>query len=181
MSRINRVPLGLQDLLGSQNFGDNPSELGSVVAPTLDMTNFLRAERRWFAQASAFAIAVDGQVTAIQVPQGEIWYVNAFAMGVAGTGAPAGNWTMRGSVYARYVVNSNATPATSIHPICDLGYYAPNASEIVSSGFLVLDKQMAHPMPFFGGEEILFYFDGGTYGGRSYTAITNVQYTKVLV
>ena len=40
MSQINRPPLGLQQLLGSQNFGDNPAELGQVVAPTIDLLPF---------------------------------------------------------------------------------------------------------------------------------------------
>lgn len=44
MSRINRTPGGLQTLLGSQNFGDNPSELGPVVAPTLDLLPFYGSE-----------------------------------------------------------------------------------------------------------------------------------------
>jgi len=43
MSKINTPPLGLQNLLGSQNFGDNPSELGQTVAPTLDLLPFYGA------------------------------------------------------------------------------------------------------------------------------------------
>jgi len=43
MSQINRPPLGLQELLGSQNFGDNPKDLGNLVSPTLDMLPFYGA------------------------------------------------------------------------------------------------------------------------------------------
>ncbi|MGI9457519.1 MAG: hypothetical protein ACR2NU_13225 [Aeoliella sp.] len=41
MSQINRPPLGLQELLGSQNFGDNPSQLAQSVVPTIDLFPFL--------------------------------------------------------------------------------------------------------------------------------------------
>lgn len=37
MSKINRPPLGLQQLLGSQNFGENPSDLKQDVQPVLEM------------------------------------------------------------------------------------------------------------------------------------------------
>lgn len=40
MSRINRPPVGLQGLLDSQNFGENPSELGQIVRPTVDLFPF---------------------------------------------------------------------------------------------------------------------------------------------
>jgi hypothetical protein len=45
VSQITRVPRGLQDFLGSQNFGSNPSQLGSVVAPTLDISPFMAADK----------------------------------------------------------------------------------------------------------------------------------------
>lgn len=40
MSQINRPPIGLQQLLGSQNFGDNPDDLRQGVVPTIDLTPF---------------------------------------------------------------------------------------------------------------------------------------------
>lgn len=40
MSQINRPPLGLQQLLGSQNFGQNPRELAQTVQPTIDLFPF---------------------------------------------------------------------------------------------------------------------------------------------
>jgi hypothetical protein len=44
MSKIHRPPRGLQHLLGSQSFGQNPDELAQNVQPTLDMTGFYSAE-----------------------------------------------------------------------------------------------------------------------------------------
>lgn len=43
MSKINRPPLGLQQLLGSQNFGQNPTELEGSVRPSLDLLPFYGA------------------------------------------------------------------------------------------------------------------------------------------
>ena len=40
MSKINTPPLGLQSLLGSQSFGDNPDDLLQGVRPTVDMLPF---------------------------------------------------------------------------------------------------------------------------------------------
>lgn len=40
MSQINRPPGGLQQLLGSQNFGKNPDQLAQTVQPTLDLFPF---------------------------------------------------------------------------------------------------------------------------------------------
>lgn len=65
MSQINRPPLGLQNLLGSQNFGDNPSELAQAVAPTLDLLPFygaglLRLKR------SQGNLNAEGEITSIE-------------------------------------------------------------------------------------------------------------------
>ena len=43
MSKINRPPLGLQQLLGSQNFGVNPTELEQSVKGTIDLFPFFGA------------------------------------------------------------------------------------------------------------------------------------------
>lgn len=45
MSQINTPPLGLQQLMGSQNFGDNPSDLAQQVIPTVDLTPFLATRK----------------------------------------------------------------------------------------------------------------------------------------
>lgn len=44
MSKIHRPPRGLQHLLGSQSFGQNPDQLVQSVQPTLDMTAFYAGE-----------------------------------------------------------------------------------------------------------------------------------------
>ena len=79
MSRINRVPFGLQDLLGSQNMGDNPSELSRVVAPTLPMMPFYYAQKREYAVSNVVTVVDqdDSGGCVIDVPEGEIWFCRA--------------------------------------------------------------------------------------------------------
>lgn len=52
MSRINRPPSGLQQLLGSQNFGENPDELLQEVRPVIDCLPFFGADLLKVARAS---------------------------------------------------------------------------------------------------------------------------------
>jgi len=65
MSIINRPPLGLQELLGSQNFGDNPKQLGGVVAPTLDMLPFYGSGILRMKRVSG-SLASEGEITSIE-------------------------------------------------------------------------------------------------------------------
>ena len=44
---INRIPRGLLAYLDSQTQGENPSGLGEVVAPVLDLERFYRANARY--------------------------------------------------------------------------------------------------------------------------------------
>lgn len=73
MSRINRVPKGFLDFLGTQNQGDNPSELMQDVRPSIDLFPFFAAERvSLFSDSVNSAGALDG-VTFV-VPDGEVWF-----------------------------------------------------------------------------------------------------------
>lgn len=72
MSRINRVPAGLQSLLGSQNFGDNPSELQPFVSPTLDQLPFLSRDVVRTSLNARAVTAVQDAIS-VQVPIGESW------------------------------------------------------------------------------------------------------------
>ena len=74
MGRINTVPGGFQSLLGSTNFGDNPSNMAEVVAPTLDMFAFLAQHKVYFGRTSN-STAAPAVVTTLTVPDNEIWGV----------------------------------------------------------------------------------------------------------
>lgn len=72
-SRINRLPWGLQDFLGSTSQGDNPSELLQQVRPTADMWPLWGMERLDIQTASnAAAAAVDASAQ-VEIPNNELW------------------------------------------------------------------------------------------------------------
>ena len=72
MGRINTPPVGLQSLLGNTNFGDNPSDLSEVVAPTLEFFAFMAQQKVHF-ERNAGSLAGQGFATQIVIPDGEIW------------------------------------------------------------------------------------------------------------
>ena len=73
MSRINRLPWGLQDLLGSNSQGDNPSELMQDVRPQFDMLPLWAVERITFANAFRADAGAPGSSIQIVIPTGEMW------------------------------------------------------------------------------------------------------------
>jgi hypothetical protein len=73
VSRINRVPVGLQDLLGSQNLGRNPADLDQVVRPGVDMFPFWGLERMTWFRTAAVTVSTTGQAATTTIPQGEAW------------------------------------------------------------------------------------------------------------
>lgn len=72
MSKINRVPRGIQDLLGNTAQGQNPAELLQSVRPTFDLLPWWSTERIDFTNFIGSFAAVFQQQT-IRVPQGELW------------------------------------------------------------------------------------------------------------
>lgn len=72
MSIINRLPWGLQGLLGSVNQGKNPGELLQEVRPTVDLTPFWGLEQLQF-ERDAKTLTTRGQVAVLTVPDGEAW------------------------------------------------------------------------------------------------------------
>lgn len=85
MSAINRPPLGLQGLLGSQNFGDNPSDLLQQVRPTIDLFPFLGSQV--LSQRQIQGGRVDqGLIVTQPVESGEVWAI----VGASGFCDPSG-------------------------------------------------------------------------------------------
>jgi len=74
MSKINSPPVGLQSLLGSKNFGENPDDLLREVRPTVDMLPFWGSQRLRFDQTVAIQAGV-GSMVERQIPLGESWLV----------------------------------------------------------------------------------------------------------
>ena len=80
MSQINRVPWGLQSLLGSQNFGKNPGALNESVQPTLDQLPFLGYETLQCDADYVAGATIVGDKAELTIPDNEAWAV----LGVAG-------------------------------------------------------------------------------------------------
>lgn len=74
MSQINRPPIGLQSLLGSKNFGENPSNLAQQVLPAVDMFPFWASQVLKFEKVSGNSTGV-GSLIETQVPNGKTWGV----------------------------------------------------------------------------------------------------------
>jgi len=72
MSQINRPPIGLQSLLGSQNFGVNPNDLAQQVIGNVDLTSFWAQQTLKFTQVETTTAGV-GSVAEAEVPNGKIW------------------------------------------------------------------------------------------------------------
>lgn len=81
MSQINRPPIGLQFLLGSKNFGENPSDLSQQVIPTLDQLTFFASETLQIRKITATS-AGQGLIINEIVPLGEAWIILSAAFGV---------------------------------------------------------------------------------------------------
>jgi len=76
MSKIHRPPRGLQHLLGSQSFGQNPDQLSQFVQPTIDLSGFYAAELLKVATDNGM-ITADGQI-------GEVVFTAPVALVAAG-------------------------------------------------------------------------------------------------
>lgn len=81
MSQINRPPIGLQSLLGSKNFGQNPSELAQQVVPTVDLYPFWASQQLRFNRDTVTAVAGQGSVVETTLPQDETWGILSVAFG----------------------------------------------------------------------------------------------------
>lgn len=80
MSKINRPPVGLQDLLGSKNFGENPAEFLQTVRPIVDLFPFWASQQFRVAKAANTSAGL-GSVVELQVPADETWAVISASFG----------------------------------------------------------------------------------------------------
>jgi hypothetical protein len=71
---INRIPLGLLDLLGLKQLGRNPDQQSPTLAMTLDLERFYAINASESINISNAAINACGQyVASAAVPAGEVW------------------------------------------------------------------------------------------------------------
>lgn len=80
---VNRVPFGLQDLLGNTGFGKNPGEFADTINPTLEMLPFWLGERHGVT-AKTSALTTRGEALIITVPDGKLWMPHSMHIGIVG-------------------------------------------------------------------------------------------------
>lgn len=82
MTSINRQPTGLLGFLGIKNFGRNPDNLGTTLAPTWDLAPwYLNSSPRYLSVASSIVGAgVGATVLLFDAPAGETWYITNFSI-----------------------------------------------------------------------------------------------------
>lgn len=81
MSRISAFPQGLLDALGSQNFGENVSELSRVLVPVVDILGQYLVSKQVLHQIPLFNPANGTNSAArVDVPAGELWRVHWFSV-----------------------------------------------------------------------------------------------------
>lgn len=72
MSKINRLPKGLQEFLGNTAAGQNPDTLLNDVRPVIDLTpHWSFEETKWISATGA--VALPNQGSFFVVPDGELW------------------------------------------------------------------------------------------------------------
>lgn len=176
MSRINRVPFGLQDLLGSQNFGDNPSELSSVVAPVLDMLPFLSAERYSYSYQSGNISNNGAMASGISVPDGEIWYVTGVGFGIKpNSGLPGGAYGISISAVASKLPTS--TSPSGFHAVGNHYFRYATPQPLTNENYDFAAYDYPFYLPLVAGSSIQFYA-AGMYGDNNWAFRNSIRYVK---
>lgn len=115
MSTINRVPVGLQSLLDSKTLGENPSDLGQVVSPTIDLTTFLLSGRGLnISDETTLAVAADTNAGIIEVPLGKIWII--YCVSATSTALTAGATIEASPRIDKILGDVNATQVLASEP-----------------------------------------------------------------
>ncbi len=182
MTQITRVPFGLQDFLGSKNFGDNPSDLSGVVAPILNLWPFLSMERRAHV-ITAGAVNVAGSTSGQQidfwiVPDGELWLVEMVGMTADIGAVTSGNNKGKLTVFASQLQGSDNP--TVQHPLAFLGQFDnQNGANVSATSYT---KWFPHPVTFSPGEIIEFWVtDVNLPGGSDMDLRASVRFLRLSI
>lgn len=74
--RLHGFARGLLSLVGAQNFGSAPNELGDVILPTVDVSPMFQASKASY-ESLSFNPPIVGITTVFTVPTGEMWILEA--------------------------------------------------------------------------------------------------------
>jgi len=91
--RLSGFPKGLLSLLGSNSFGVNPSELGDVIAPVVDLTGMylISAQTVISTNVNPLVNGPNAGVVNHTVPVGEMWYVHSIDAAIFAVAASSGD------------------------------------------------------------------------------------------
>jgi hypothetical protein len=123
--RLHGYPAGFQSLVGSQNQGASPAELGDVIAPCVDLTEaYLLGKQEGI--AAVIAAPVNTINTAFEVPIGEVWRVNGGGCFVTTGAGESLDWTptieINGVVMPLETTLAQAASQTRMRSIWARGY-----------------------------------------------------------
>jgi hypothetical protein len=104
MGIVNRYAIGLLDLCDSQTQGDSPSSMGDVIAPTMDISEFLFASKRSVQQGATVTLTALGIASLVTVPAGEMWWLRYVGGEAIARDAIAA--TIRWAIYATTLTNN---------------------------------------------------------------------------
>jgi hypothetical protein len=94
--QLSRFPAGLLDLVGSQNFGENPRQMADVVAPVLDIGQqyLVTLQQAAFGTNAAAAAGFNAMTNVpLIVPSGELWKVVALNTTVVSAAGQTGKFS----------------------------------------------------------------------------------------
>jgi len=126
--KIAAFPLGLLDLLRAQNFGQNPGNLADTIAPTVDVSGMLFANRMEVLTTTGDVVANGENGTkafVAAVPAGQLWIVHRlshiFSAAAGESGISYTILRMNGNVLA--LSSGITTPASRV--AYDISYDYP--------------------------------------------------------
>lgn len=139
MSKINRIPTGLQDLVGNTSQGKNPDELSNTVVPTVDMQWAWEVEKIRYNRIST-QFAASYQRHTMTVPDGVMW----LPISIAGEALANSGETIAFSI-GILAANGINEVALNMSPI----RIAVAGNEVVTCGFT-----WSTPTPLTAGEAV---------------------------
>lgn len=78
MASITQLPRGLVSLTGLRDMGEAPRELSEIIAPSIDVTQFLLLNRETIFEN--FIISAVATVASPTIPPGELWYIHQWSV-----------------------------------------------------------------------------------------------------
>lgn len=165
MTAINRVPRGLQSLLDTKSKGVNPSDLGQVISPIVDLGNLFYADLILrTATANQINPGVGAFAAPVAVPAGETWAVRSWGFTVIRTGG-----TGIAAIHGALLVPLGAL----VHPVTD--DLSRNLTAVNNS--LTVGKVFTDPVLVSNGASVGCVL--GEIAGAGHTVVTSVAYYRL--